>query len=153
LISATAAAAPIKKPPCGGFWSTVRVLDQLLAADAAALAASATAPAAAEAAASVAEAAAEGASIGAGAAAAGGGGGATSSFLPQAARETAATKEANRSDDFIIFPQVKRSNTYTGNCEFLLATKGQQNLNAHRQGKPEPFQCLAHDYKHNRYLP
>ena len=77
---------------------------------AAALAASATALAAAEAATAADEAAAEADSAAGAAIGAGAGAGAGSSFLLQAARATAATKEANRSDDFIIFPQVRRSN-------------------------------------------
>jgi hypothetical protein len=74
----------------------------------AALAAGVAAPAAAEAAASAAlfapDAIAAGSeAIGAGvvAAGAGAGAGAASSFLPQAARATAATREANKSDFFI----------------------------------------------------
>ena len=77
-----------------------------LAASAVAVAAPATAEAAASAAPATAEAAAEaasatGAGAGAGAAAGAGAGAGASSFLPQAARATAATRVANRSDLFI----------------------------------------------------
>ncbi len=74
----------------------------------AASAAAATVPAAAEAAAST---AAEAAATGAGAAAGAGAAGA-SSFLPQAARATAAITAAIRSDLFMLIPQSKSLTSY-----------------------------------------
>src|SRR5262245_58803686 len=104
---------PIKTPPRRAAFHLTLVAAYLEAASAAAEAAAPTAAAASDAAEPTAAAASEaasaaaagaGAGAGAGASTAGAGAGATaSSFLPQAARATAAITEANRSDLFIPY--------------------------------------------------
>jgi len=86
-------------------------LEAALAAAEAASAADEAAAAAPEAAASAAEAAGAGAATGAGA----GGVTVVSSFLLHAARATEATRDANRSDFFILVLKAK-GRTITGNC-------------------------------------
>ncbi|WP_157045812.1 hypothetical protein [Polaromonas sp. JS666] len=115
-----------KKPPCSGFFQLAEE-DYFFAASAAeaAPAAAEAAPAAASAAPAAAEAAsAAGAAAGAGAATGAGAGAGASSFLPQAARATAATIAAKTSDLFIftILDEFRK--------QFPETVKGKPNLNS-----------------------
>ena len=116
----------------------------LVAADEAASAAAEAAPMVAEAAVSTAEAAVETAAA-ADAVASAAGVVAASSFFWQAARATAATRVANRSDFFMEFLEEKFEQlpVILDTCprKQALLTKGQQ-------AKLEHFLCLAHNYTH-----